>query len=172
MLGFHLQDEISRLRSSSTVALDLASLALAGAIREIAARPSDALLSPIGFRLHDGQPQRVPLDPDYDAVRSLAGERTWASASEHVWRYVEPAETVLAVEFEGAGMDAPATMLQPLQWDVDNNTYRRLGPTLLRLRGQVVDDASAHDTIAAIERGLRVDEAAERIWQSWREAAR
>ncbi|MDQ6831102.1 MAG: hypothetical protein M3081_19745 [Gemmatimonadota bacterium] len=140
-------------------ALEHASLAFVTALRAIATKEGNGLMSSFVYRARSGEREVVRVDDEAEVaamtMEATAAGRSWASAAERVWRYVEQEETVLVVEFWGAGMQRPATVLQPFRRNDETRACERLGPMLLRVNGDVVEANAARETLAAIDAGVR-----------------
>jgi hypothetical protein len=162
----------------SNDAVFLTGVTLAHAFRIVVTSNVVNPLPPCAFFHREGQRQYVVFEAETYAqaiVRAreamseaTAASQTWTFASERVWRYVEPTEDVVVVEFWGVGMESPATVLQPFGRATEEEPFRLLGPTLFLVGGHVVQKEVARATLVVLEEGIRSDEIAAECWRGLR----
>jgi len=162
-------------------AVALAGFTLAHAVWSVSDTEPDELLTPLALLELAGQRRLVRFEAETQeeaiaraeaAMGEASGEAdAWAFAREGVWRpsgVAEDAQDVVLVEFWGAGMDAPAAVVQPFERGAPGRPFRLTEPPTLAVRGQSVSPTEAEPALRVLERGFQSHDVAAKFWPTER----
>ena len=161
----------------SESALTLAGFTLAHAVWDVSSAEVGESLTPLAMLEFQGKRRLVRFegeaeDDPAERARSALYEATaagqaWAFVRASTWRPRGDAEQVLVVEFWGAGMDAPATVLQPFAPPTPDQPFRLLGRPALATADLIVREDDVRETLDLLEAGIRSHQVAAKYWPAW-----
>ena len=165
----------------SEPALSLAGFVLAHAAWSLSDLDDGDHLCPLAVvEQHDNSRRMTRFEADTQEQAIIAGKmamraatgvaRAWAFAREGAWGKLGGGASgdVLAIDFWGSGMPAPATLMQPF-YRVTSGGRFRIGSVPSLLVGENVLPAdTASRSIETIMAGVHSHAMVSTLWQSWR----
>lgn len=165
------------MASLSQAAVSLAGFTLAHAVWNISDTTPDDPLAPLAMIEVSGQRKLVRFEGDTPgqaieraraAILAATGQaRTWAFVRESTWHPDGILQTVLVVEFWGAGMDDPATALQPFERAAPGRAFRLLGHATLAFGGAMIRAEDAKAALDMLDEGIMSHKVAAKYWSTW-----